>query len=265
VRRKLDETEIPVETEGIPPDLLQRLAADDDAETYQFVFVARPAFERRAIAPGASLSERLLAENELLRSRFAEVEAYARSLEGAALKAADAAPSADSSALAIELERRLAQARQTGLALHADLAAKDAIIAEVRQEFERVTEETRQAQLVLGVHRPDVAVQDASKTELRAELERRMKEAHQMHLALRHAKADIAVKEAFIAALRQDVSAADLARATAESSLQELRVYANSAGFRMAEKLIGTLRHAPFVFERARALVRRMARRPTLQ
>jgi hypothetical protein len=81
VRRELEETEIAVNKDGLPIELLQSLASDPDATTYQFVFVAGPTNLSAVTHSGGMLSERLLAENEGLRAQFEESETYTRNLE----------------------------------------------------------------------------------------------------------------------------------------------------------------------------------------
>ncbi len=82
VKRGLEETEIPVAKEEIPPSLAEILARDPDSTTYQFVFVARRAADDPSIADGAMLSERLQRENEALREQLLELEQYAQEPRG---------------------------------------------------------------------------------------------------------------------------------------------------------------------------------------
>ena len=65
VRRELGETEIAVSKDGLSSELLDSLARDPDATTYQFVFVAGRKDRIPASPPGGMLSERLIAEKQL--------------------------------------------------------------------------------------------------------------------------------------------------------------------------------------------------------
>ena len=106
VRRELEETEIAVNKDGLPTELLQSLASDPDATTYQFVFVAGRTNRSAVTHSGGMLSERLLAENEALLEQFKELETYTKNLE------ADRAARLDGAAREIkECQDELAQAQ----------------------------------------------------------------------------------------------------------------------------------------------------------
>lgn len=229
VSRGLEETEVPVSMEGLPPGLLEVVGRDPDATTYQFVFVGVPGDQPVVPASSATmLPERLLAELEALKSRFGEVEKYAR-----------------------------------------DLAAdRESLL--VRQ--------TRQAEIEAQVASA-VTVLRREADELQAELERRMGEARQRQLELKHAKMDVAVKEGFVHELRQELQSTLSAHRASVSEFESqirriigerdslrvelaaLRRYANSAGFRMTEAVITSLKRIPFVFAPARWLVRALTGR----
>ena len=228
VSRALHETEVRVVTDGVAPELLETITRDPDATTYQFVFVAgrdgKPGLAPNAGIAGDMLPERLLAELEAVKSRFKDVEQYARNL------ADERAPLLAAHARQAEVERQLA----------------------------------------------------STAAELRAELERRMGEARQRHLELVHAKLDIAVKEGFVHELRQElqsiVSSHEASMSKLESEnrriigerdglrveLAALQRYANSAGFRLVERLIRAFKSIPLVYPAARAIVRIVAgKRPS--
>jgi 2-polyprenyl-3-methyl-5-hydroxy-6-metoxy-1,4-benzoquinol methylase len=223
VRRELEETEIAVNKDHLPIELLRNLASDPDATTYQFVFVAGRTNLSAEPHSGGMLSERLLTENERVRAQFKELETYTRNLE-------------------------------------ADLAARlDA---------------------------------QPERDELRQELARRIQEAHEMHRDLRHSRADVVVKDAFISDLRQQLSERDqlaaqhkrlsakykqlaarrdqlaeerrrlLARQEAlETNLRALRIYVNSAGFRIVENMVRRLGRFPTLFRTIRTIARKVVGR----
>ena len=259
VRRELEETEIAVNKEGLPIEVLQGLASDPDATTYQFVFVAGRTNLSSEAHSGGMLSERLLAENEGLRAQFKELETYTKNLE------ADLAARLDGAARELkECQDELAQARSMQ-------ARGTAESLEVQRE----------------------------RDELRQELVRRTQEAHQMHRDLRHSRADVVVKDAFISDLRQQLLAINplvsqrdhfatrhkrlsakceqlvarrqqlveerrrlLARQEAlETSLRALQTYMNSAGFRIVESVTRRLRRFPTAFRTTRTIARKVAGR----
>ena len=259
VRRELEETEIAVNKDGLPIELLQSLASDPDATTYQFVFVAGRTYGSAITHSGGMLSERLLAENEGLRAQFKELERYTKNLE------ADLAARLDGAARELkECQDELAQARSMQA---------------------RATAESLEVQ--------------RERDELRQELIRRTQEAHQMHRDLRHSRADGVVKDAFISDLRQQLLAIDplvsqrdqlatghkrlsakceqlvarrhqlveergrlLARQEAlETKLRALQTYVNSAGFRIVESVTRHLRRFPTAFRTTRTIARKVVGR----
>ena len=167
VRRELDETEIAVNRDGVSPELLQSLARDPDATTYQFVFVAEPANGLVRSPSNGMLSERLIAENDSLLAQYRKLEQYTRSLE------AERAQRNESAACALQqCQDELARTQ----AMHARAAAES---LEVQLE----------------------------RDEIRQELIRRVEEAHRMHQDLKHSKAEVVIKEAFVVHLRQQLLA----------------------------------------------------------
>jgi 2-polyprenyl-3-methyl-5-hydroxy-6-metoxy-1,4-benzoquinol methylase len=259
VRRELEETEIAVNKDGLPIELLQSLASDPDATTYQFVFVAGRTHGSAITHSGSMLAERLLAENEGLRAQFKELESYIKNLE------ADLAVRLDGAARELkECQDELAQARSMQA---------------------RATAESLEVQ--------------RERDELHQELIRRMQEAHQMHRDLRHSRADGVVKEAFISDLRQQLLAIDpvvsqrdqlatvhkrlsakceqlvarrhqlveerdrlLARQEAlETKLRALQTHVNSAGFRIVENVTRHLRRFPTAFRTTRTIARKVVGR----
>ena len=266
VRRELEETEIAVNKDGLPIELLQSLASDPDATTYQFVFVAGRTNLSAVTHSGGMLSERLLAENEGLRAQFKELETYTRNLE-------------------------------------ADLAAR---LDGAARELKECQDELAQAQSMQARATAESLEVQRERDELRQELIRRTQEAHQMHRDLRHSRADVVVKDAFISDLRQQLRQIDplvserdqllakrdqlvaehkrvsakckqliarrdqfveerrrlLARQQAlETTLRALQTYVNSAGFRIVENVVQRLRRFPMVFRTTRTIARRVVGR----
>ena len=167
VRRELEETEIAVNRDSVSPELLQSLARDPDATTYQFVFVAEPASGVLGAPSNETLSERLIAENDSLLALYRELERYTRSLE------AERALRNDNAA------RALQQCQDD--------------LARTRDSHARATAESLEVQL--------------ERDEIRQELIRRVAEAHRMDRDLKHCKAEVVIKEAYVAHLRQQVLA----------------------------------------------------------
>ena len=290
VRRELDETEIAVDKNGVSAELLQSLASDPDTTTYQFVFVAERVNGLHASVPSAMLSERLLAQNEVLLKQSRELEAYTKSLE------ADRAARLDSS------EQLLAQ-NETLLKQFRELETYAKNLEAELKECKDELVQTRSLQVRASAASLEV---QRERDELRQELIRRTAEAHQMHRDLKHFKADVVVKDAFISELRQQlreinplVSQRDqllakrdqfvaehkrlsdkckqlIARrdqlveerrvlsvrlAESEKTLRSLRAYSNSAGFRFTEGVIARLRSVPIAFTTSRAIVRKIVNR----
>ena len=259
VRRELEETEIAVNKDGLPIELLQSLASDPDATTYQFVFVAGRTDLSAVTHSGGMLSERLLAENEGLRAQFKELERYTKNLEA-------------------------------DLAVRLDGAAR---------ELKECQDELAQAQSMQARATAESLEVQRERDELRQELIRRTQEAHQMHRDLRHSRVDVVVKDAFISDLRQQLLAIDplvlqrdqlatghkrlsakceqlvarrhqlveerrrlLARQEAlETKLRALQTYVNSAGFRIVENVAGHLRRFPRAFRTTRTIARKVVGR----
>jgi 2-polyprenyl-3-methyl-5-hydroxy-6-metoxy-1,4-benzoquinol methylase len=118
VKRGLNETEIPVAQDEIPPAFIEMIERDPDATTYQFVFVARRADVDAPASTSAMLTDRLLAENEALRAQL-----VAQRAENEALRAQLVAQRAENEALREQLLREKAMAedlvaQRDGLAHH---------------------------------------------------------------------------------------------------------------------------------------------------
>jgi methionine biosynthesis protein MetW len=300
VSRAVDETEIPMHGADISEDLLERLARDRDATTYQFVFVARPADDARPTLSAATLSERLLHELEALRARFAELEAYAKSLEHeasrhatktaeevTAIKEELAYRVQNNERMKEELDRRGQEYRQ----MKEELDRRGQENRQMKEELDHRTRENHDIKDELGSQSQELAEELSS---IKGELERRVKELVQKHLELRHTKADVAVKQAFVDHLRQQLESVNADAAVKQASMDDLRqqlesviddrrrqlesgtilqtrfaalegelvalrVYQNSAGFRLVERSIAALKRIPFAYTLARRLVRKIS------
>jgi SAM-dependent methyltransferase len=142
VTRGLDETELDIDTDSLPPDVLAAATSGDDALTYQFVVTARngkePAVVARSGSETLTLAERLQRELSEQRAAYESAAAYARQLESVGSQAAEL------EARVLELEAILAERmdeyRESAEAVHqleTDIAVKDAYIAELRLLAER--------------------------------------------------------------------------------------------------------------------------------
>jgi O-antigen biosynthesis protein len=152
VTRGLTETEIPIDLATFSRDVIQDVERDPESRTFQFVIVATVGAGDRQTEGSSSLAERLQQQIRDWEVRFAEVEAYARSLETE--RSARAAQADD----AAELNRQVEELRDTLTTrmadihvrdrelrqLQADLATKEAFATELRQtvaELESVIED----------------------------------------------------------------------------------------------------------------------------
>jgi SAM-dependent methyltransferase len=305
VSRAFDATELVVNTESVPADVLERIAQDPDSTTYQFVFVARSAREREHSHDiSESLSTRLLSELEALRRRFAELETHTRSLAADRERRIDEETRLQdySAQLVSELEatrRRFAELETYTKSLDGDVRRRldeetrlhhysTQLVSELeatRRRFAELETHTRN----LGADRERLLEDEArylrngttlthERDELRNELTERMEELRQKHLELRHCKADLVVKEAFITSLRTELAVRGNSgtqeipdpttrpltpAGSSVERLQEevvaLRVYANSAGFRLVERGISALRRVPLLFSATQRAVRYLA------
>jgi 2-polyprenyl-3-methyl-5-hydroxy-6-metoxy-1,4-benzoquinol methylase len=262
VMRGLNETEIPIDPSAVPPQLLQKLDADPEATTYQFVLVGVPG-EGGSVPESVSLAERLQRRTEELETQYRQLEGYVRSLDTHNREQAELVGrlTAQKGTLEEELQR-LRTEPQTNLQvqvrdlaqrnlelrhLQADLAVKEAFIAEMRQITESTNADREQLRVALDDELRRV------RTELHAETVARMRDLAQHHLEIRHLHADLGVKEAHIAELRQsdDGARAELAR---------LRVSANAASVQLVSRVTGRLSRYPRLYRGLRRLIRRVAR-----
>jgi 2-polyprenyl-3-methyl-5-hydroxy-6-metoxy-1,4-benzoquinol methylase len=246
VSRDLEGTEIPIKKSDIAQELLDSLARDPDSTTYQFVFVGRRAGGALPAISGM-LSERLLAENEELRANYAEVEQYVRHLEA---------------------ERAAALTRLQELELLQVQSPTDEV-AELKSELEQRVDEAQRHRIELRHAKADLVTKQAYVDSLRGELQAELATKQAFVDSLRgELQTELAAKQAFVDSLRGELQAAQGQREQfrkLESELNALRIYANSAAFRIVERVIVRLKRVPLLFGPARAMVRRIARRRGLQ
>jgi 2-polyprenyl-3-methyl-5-hydroxy-6-metoxy-1,4-benzoquinol methylase len=258
VRRELEETEIAVNKDGLPIDLLQSLASDPDATTYQFVFVAGT--HGAAIThSGGMLSERLLAENERLRAQFKELERYTKNLES------DLAVRMDGAARELKkCQDELAEAQSMQARATAESLEVQRERDELRQELIRRTQEAHQMHRDLRHSKADVVVKDAFISDLRQQLLAMDPLVLQRdQLATGHKRLS-AKCDQLVAKRRQLVEEQRrlLARQEAlETKLRALQTYVNSAGFRIVESVTRHLRRFPTAFRTTRTIARKVVGR----
>ncbi len=146
---------------------------------------------------------------------------------------------------------------------------------ELREELGRRMAEAHEMQRDLRHCKSDVAVKEAFITDLRAEIlathgvmadltaqrdnllsHQRIREA--MHHGLRNATTSCHMHQRDLTAQRDNLPSH---QRELEASLSALTTYANSAGFRLVEKVIVQLKRVPLVYGPARAIVRMVAGR----
>jgi hypothetical protein len=232
VSRGLHDTDIPVSTTGLAAAVLDSLARDPDATTYQFVFVARPQRASAAMATGAMLPERLLGELDALRTRLDEAETQARTL------------AADHDRLVRAQEQREASDHGRMIELTTARARAEHERDELKAELAQRMHEAHQRQLEIRHCKADLAVKQAFIDDLREELRATTR---RFEVELRDAgEAARSLQE------RHDRLAVEV---------RALEVYAGSASFRVVERLIAGVKRIPFVYPAARAVTRMIAGR----
>jgi 2-polyprenyl-3-methyl-5-hydroxy-6-metoxy-1,4-benzoquinol methylase len=147
VVRALDQTEVRIDMAAADAGLLTRITTAPDAFTYQFVFVARGTGVSVPPPVDGMLAERLQIELENLRTRFAEVEQYARNV--AAARDDLAARLARAEEFERELKIRMSETQDQQLALRhakADIAVKQAFIDELQDRLQTTADTLRSLQ-----------------------------------------------------------------------------------------------------------------------
>jgi 2-polyprenyl-3-methyl-5-hydroxy-6-metoxy-1,4-benzoquinol methylase len=162
---------------------------------------------------------------------------------------ADSTAPIDGASLAERLQQRVMQLETTN--------------RELQVYARSLEQQTRDQQ----AHIETLTTRAATLDEITAELERRMAELSLRHVELRHLQADLAVKEAFIADLRRTGTAVaqpavDAHQQELEAELAALRRYVDSAGFRLVERVIASVKRVPWLFRPIRSLVRMAAGKP---
>ena len=143
----LIETEIPIDPDAFPAEAVALALSGDDAETYQFVYVAAPGAGRGSSSGSASLGEMLQRRaTEAERARL-DAEGYARSL----------------AAHVADLERERERVAQLEAAASERVVWLETELGRRMEELESEHEELEHAKM-------DVAVKDAHLAQLQAEL-----------------------------------------------------------------------------------------------
>lgn len=276
VRRELEETEIAVNRDSVSPELLQILARDPDATTYQFVFVAEPASGVQESPSNGMLSERLIAENDSLQLERDEIRE--------------------------ELIRRVAEAHQMHQDLKhckAEVVIKEAYVAHLRQQVLTISPLVSERDQLLAerdqlrAERELLLADCARLEEARQDIERRTREAEQLQLRVRHCQEEVVVKDAKISDLRQRLRAQHQLVSERDEQLQArrsqviaqrdqmlterglllarqghlerkcraLQRYIDSAGVQIVESMIVRLKAFPMAFNATRTVARKIARR----
>jgi DNA repair exonuclease SbcCD ATPase subunit len=270
VRRGLTETEIPIDPSTVPPQIVQMLETDPEATTYQFVLAAVRS-EGERVPEVVSLAELLQRRTEELEAQYRRLEEYARSLEERNRDQAEAVNRLNTQTttateelqrvrteLRSELEARLRELAQGHLELRhlrADLAVKEAFITELRSAADRARAE-QEASTVQLRHR-DAVTQELRQAADRVRVDQKAStaELQRRDAVIRELRLDVTARvdaQHRLAALQERLSAT-------REALERLRVFANSAGFRIVASVAGSLSRYPRMYEPLRRLVRRVA------
>jgi len=173
----------------------------------------------------------------LQRLHILETEARTRTSELESTQSRGIELAQELSSIKEELGRRLKELEQKHLELRhtkADVAVKQAFVDDLRQQ--------------LGSVLDDVAVKQALIEDLRQQLGSVLD--------------DVAVKQALIEDLRQKLGSIKILHsrlAALETEVNALRVYQNSACFRLMERAIAALKRIPVAYALARRLARALA------
>ena len=140
----LTETEIPIDPDAFPQEAIALALSGEDAETYQFVYVATPGTARPDIASLGETLQHRATEAERVRS---EAAVYARSFE----------------ALVAELEQERERVAQSEAEARERLAWLESELGRRMEELEFEHEQLEHAKM-------DIVVKDAYLAQLQAEL-----------------------------------------------------------------------------------------------
>lgn len=245
VRRELDETEIGISKERLSPELLETLARDPDATTYQFVFVAGRQDRLPDSPPGGMLAERLIAENDSLVTQYRELETHYRKLE---MYAKD-----------LEAERAV----RTDVN-HEELARARSVQLErdeLRQELERRMQEAHELHADFRQSKAEIVLKEGYISELRQQVDSLAAQRDTLSAEYRKLSAKRAALSDRCNQLVAERKSLLARQDHLETTVRELRAYTRSAAFRIVEGVIRRLRSFPVLFTPAKALARRIARR----
>jgi SAM-dependent methyltransferase len=165
VLRRIDETEIRVDLSTFPAETLRMIAADPEAQVYQFVIAAVPASASARWTHDPSLAGAL--QKQVVK--FRELESWAWSLEAQirGSRAADGGPVALDDRLSEgELMIELARIRDEHVRVAAELSVRERALKEREQAAA-----TRSSEVALL--RRDLLIKEAYLAELRIALDRR--------------------------------------------------------------------------------------------
>jgi hypothetical protein len=253
VRRGLTDTEVDVEPAAFGSEVLAILGDDRDAGTYELVFVAQdPATAATASGPRSvaealqddlDLAEKALADRD---ARLAEVElslATARSeVEAGAARRRELEEK-----LAERLAEMDAQSRQIEAAVM-DLELKDGLALELRSQLVRSEEAVGQLRQEMG----------EAEAEMNARLAASQHQVGLLHQALARGEAALAAMQAARAEeLNRVLAEAAQVRGRLESELAAIK---GRAGYRLLERVNGTLGRLGPVAKGARWMARQLAR-----
>ena len=232
VRRQLDETEIPVDLERLPPDARSIIERDPDADIYQFLYVA--CVDRSTVCwpqphPAVALIEESHRAAEVIRS----ATAYARHLESQISEPALHSTSEE------ELRLRMAE------------------LDEMRREVTYFENELRFKDLTLVELRRQAAQHEAMITTLNAAYAASYEEATQLRAHCTELEAMVAEKNA-----QWDVVEPQLQRLQDfEARQAEFMRLRASAGYRLADAVSSSMRRHRLLYGVARGLVRGLTSR----
>lgn len=219
VTRGITETEIPIDPNTFPPEVILASTADPESEIYQFIIVA--ALRTDAPGPRTSLAERQQKRIRDLEALSRDRETLLASLESQARQRDEGVATLAQELRAVqerahELEKVMLEASEYARSLEAEIERKNAYAAEIEKEVRalRVSTADLQQRLLQGTQRV---------RELEAALRERVAELETFGEEFRHLRLDLAVKDAYIADLRVGSDEAGAVLAERDRVIDETR------------------------------------------